>query len=265
MQITTWRDDQKTVMVDLSTRNGTSRQSLSRLGDAINDALASGVPTEGILTMVQAASDGRVAEKPKIPSLAPDQEPIYAEGEVQQGLIDLPAAAQRYNCSISTLQTWVKRGRLKTHGRLRARTRGGKSSHEGHQRGLNSKLHLVVDAHGMPVGLALTEGTVADCTQAGSLLADITAKCLLADRGYDTNAIIAEALAQGMEPVIPPRSHCREPRYYDQYLYQLRHLVENAFLDFKLWRAVATRYAKSAASFLAICQIRALVLWTKLF
>ena len=68
-----------------------------------------------------------------------------------------------------------------------------------------------------------------------------------------------------MEPVIPPRSHRREPRYYDQDLYRLRHLVENAFLNFKQWRAVATRYAKRAASFLAICQIRALVLWTKLF
>ena len=117
----------------------------------------------------------------------------------------------------------------------------------------------------MPVRLALTEGTTADCTQAQSLTADLPAQYLLADRGYDTNAIMAEAIAQGMEPVIPPRSHRREPRHYDQDLYKLRHLVENAFLDFKQWRAVATRYAKSDASFLAICQIRALVLWTKLF
>ena len=117
----------------------------------------------------------------------------------------------------------------------------------------------------MPVRLILTEGTVADCTQAHSLMADFPTEYLLADRGYDTNTIVAEAKAQGMEPVIPPRSHRKEPRYYDQDLYKLRHLVENTFLDFKQWRAVATRYAKSAASFLAICQIRALVLWTKLF
>ena len=54
-------------------------------------------------------------------------------------------------------------------------------------------------------------------------------------------------------------------RYYDRQIYRLRHLVENAFLNFKQWRAVATRYAKRSASFLAICQIRALVLWTKLY
>ena len=82
----------------------------------------------------------------------------------------------------------------------------------------------------MPVRLGLTEGTVRDCTQAHSLRADFPAEYLRADRGYDTNAIVAEAIVRGMEPVIPPRSHRREPRYYDQALYRLGHLVENAFL-----------------------------------
>ena len=117
----------------------------------------------------------------------------------------------------------------------------------------------------MPVRMVLTKGTQADCTQTQFLTADLQAQYLIADRGYDTDAIVAEAVAQGMEPVIPPRSHRREARYYDRDLYRLRHLIENAFLHFKQWRGVATRYAKSAASFLAICQIRALALWTKLF
>ena len=115
-------------------------------------------------------------------------------------------------------------------------------------------------ARGGPVRLVLTEGTAADCTQAPFLTADLDAQYLLADRGYDTNAIVAEAVAQGMEPVIPPRSHRKEPRCYDRDIYRLRHLVENAFLNFKQWRGVATRYAKRAGSFLAICQIRALAL-----
>ena len=68
-----------------------------------------------------------------------------------------------------------------------------------------------------------------------------------------------------MEPVIPPRNHRKELRYYDRALYKLRHLVESAFLDFKQWRAIATRYAENEASFLANCQIRALVICTKLF
>ena len=91
----------------------------------------------------------------------------------------------------------------------------------------------------MPVRLSLTEGTVADCTQASDLIADLAAQFLLADRAYDTDAIIAEALAQGMEPVIPPKKNRKEPREYDRYLYKLRHLVENAVLEFKQWRGVA--------------------------
>lgn len=87
------------------------------------------------------------------------------------------------------------------------------------------------------------------------------AGCLVADRGYDTDAIITQARRQGMEPVIPPRKHRKIQRPYDQYLYKLRHLVENAILHLKRWRAVATRYAKRASSFLALVQIRCIVLW----
>ena len=111
----------------------------------------------------------------------------------------------------------------------------------------------------------LTQGTTADCSQAIALIQGIQAEHLLADKGYDSNEIVTAALARGINPVIPPKSNRKDPRYYDQDLYKLRHLVENAFLHLKQWRAVATRYAKRSASFLAICQIRALVLWTKLF
>ena len=85
----------------------------------------------------------------------------------------------------------------------------------------------------------------------------------MADRGYDTNAILEQAAQQGMNPVIPPRKHRLVQRGYDKYLYKLRHLVENAVLRLKGWRGIATRYAKRASSFLAIVQIRCLILWTK--
>ena len=54
-------------------------------------------------------------------------------------------------------------------------------------RGPNTKLHLAVDAHGMPVNLLITAGTVADCTPAAALIDGIAAEHLLADRGYDTD------------------------------------------------------------------------------
>ena len=113
--------------------------------------------------------------------------------------------------------------------------------------------------------MTLTEGTVADCTQAQWLTRDFPAEYLLSGKGYDTNAIVAGAVARGMEPVIPPKSNRKEKREYDRALYKLRHLVENGFLEFKQWRGIATRYAKRAASYLAACELRAAMIWTKLF
>ena len=87
---------------------------------------------------------------------------------------------------------------------------------------------------------------------------------LLADKGYDSDAIVAKAQAQGAQAVIPPRNNRKQPRTYDKALYKLRHLVENAFLHLKQWRGIATRYAKTVASFVAAVQIRCLALWLRI-
>ena len=116
----------------------------------------------------------------------------------------------------------------------------------------------------MPVRMAGTAGTVADCTQAEALIDGIEAEYLLADRGYDTNKVLAAARARGMVPVIPPKRSRKLPQEYDEVLYQARCLVENCFEQLKDWRGVATRYAKKSASYLAICQVRALALWAKI-
>ena len=116
----------------------------------------------------------------------------------------------------------------------------------------------------MPIRVVVTEGTRADCKEASALIDGILAGSLLADRGYDTNAIIEQATNQGMKVVIPPKKNRKEQREYDKYLYKIRHLVENAFLHLKRWRGIATRYAKNSASFLAAVQIRCIDLWAKI-
>nr|WP_305066877.1 IS5 family transposase [Jeongeupia sp. HS-3] len=145
----------------------------------------------------------------------------------------------------------------------RRRTRR-QSGNGGDQRGLNSKLHLAVDAHGMPVRVLVTSGTTADCTQGGALIDGLSAEYLLADRGYDSDAIVAQASAQGMRTVIPSHRNRKAPREHDAALYRHRHLVENAFLQLKRWRGIATRYAKNAASFLAAVQIRCIAIWARI-
>jgi transposase len=105
---------------------------------------------------------------------------------------------------------------------------------------------------------------VADCTQAGKLIEGFAAEHLIADKGYDSDKIVAQAELQNMQVQIPPRQHRKEQRAYDEYLYKLRHLVENAIRHLKEWRGIATRYAKRAASFLAAVHIRCLMLWIRI-
>ena len=70
---------------------------------------------------------------------------------------------------------------------------------------------MAADAQGRPVRLLPTVGTTADCIQALPLLDGIAAEHLLADRGYDSDAIVAASVARGINSVIPPRRNRKEP------------------------------------------------------
>ena len=59
----------------------------------------------------------------------------------------------------------------------------------------------------MPIRILVTEGTRADCKEAVHLIEGISAETLLADRGYDTNDILAYAVSAGMELVIPSKKN----------------------------------------------------------
>ena len=143
----------------------------------------------------------------------------------------------------------------------RRRCGGWQPRYGTHKRGLNTKIHLAVDAHGMPVRILVTAGTTNDCKQACALIEGLSAEWLLADKGYDSQEIIDKAISQNINPVIPPRKNRKKQREYDKELYRLRHLVENAFLHLKRWRGIATRYAKCTSSFVAAVQIRCIALW----
>ena len=121
-----------------------------------------------------------------------------------------------------------------------------------------------MDAHGIPIRILATEATRADCSLAPELIEGLSAEHLIADKGYDSDAIVALAEQQGMRAVIPPRKNRKVLRDYDRHLYKQRHLVENAFLHIKQWRGIATRYAKRLSSFLAAAQIRCLMLWLRI-
>ena len=111
--------------------------------------------------------------------------------------------------------------------------------------------------------MAITSGTVADCAQACDLIAGVDADYVMADKGYDSDELVKYIEENHMVAVIPPRKNRKMQREYDKYLYRLRHLVENAFMELKKWRGIATRYAKNTSSYLAAVHIRCMAIWAK--
>jgi len=84
---------------------------------------------------------------------------------------------------------------------------------------------------------------------------------LIADRGYDTNAIRALVVARGAEAVIPPTAQRRTPIPYDRQAYRARNLVERLWCRLKDWRRIATRYDKLADNYLAATLIAAAIIF----
>jgi hypothetical protein len=61
------------------------------------------------------------------------------------------------------------------------------------------------------------------------------------------------------------KTNRREQRRYDEYLYRLWHLAENAFAEMKRWHWIAMRYAKNAVSYLAAVHIRCIIMWARIY
>lgn len=90
-------------------------------------------------------------------------------------------------------------------------------------------------------------------------------RVLLADRGYDSDAIRQDMEARGGVAVIPARKTRKVREGVDAHIYALRNRVERCFNRLKNARRVATRYDKTAASFLGFLQIASIRLWIRHF
>jgi transposase len=106
----------------------------------------------------------------------------------------------------------------------------------------------------------LTPGNVSDITAADDLLKRAgKMRYLLADKGYDADALRKRLRKAGTVPVIPGRSNRKRKIRYDKTRYKDRHLVENAFCRLKDYRRVATRYDKLSRNFLSAVALATLL------
>lgn len=137
--------------------------------------------------------------------------------------------------------------------------------HIGRSRGgLTSKIHVVVDAHGLPVRLGLTAGQVHD-NRIGAVLLNHLQRDgrLLADRGYDADWIRGFVAERGAWANIPPKRNRKGPICFSPYFYRDRNLVERFFNKIKHCRRVATRYDKLAVNYLAFVKLACIRLWLR--
>ena len=106
-------------------KNGASHTPLGEAGEAIERALRSGATREEILSMLELkVTENEVAYQDTLPAF-PDDDTDTVYTELPPGLIDLPSAIKKYRLRPRTAQNWVKFGRIKLRGRLKASARGG--------------------------------------------------------------------------------------------------------------------------------------------
>ncbi len=120
---------------------------------------------------------------------------------------------------------------------------------------------MVCDARGRPIRFALTGGQASDGPQAIPLLEGIETGAVIADKGYESNRILAFISSSGATAVIPPKSNRKEPWEHDRELYRERNLIERAFNKLKHWRRIATRYDRRSVYFLSALYLVSSVIW----
>lgn len=129
-------------------------------------------------------------------------------------------------------------------------------------RRLSSKVHALCTTQGQPLEVTLTPGQRGDVTEAEHLIQYAHGRALIADAGYDADHLVQAGRERGMRPVIamnPTRKHHRSRN--SRALYRLRIQVECMFHRLKRFRAVATRYEKTATNYLAVLHLACMMLW----
>ena len=96
---------------------------------------------------------------------------------------------------------------------------------------------------------------------AGALLDGVSADAVVADKAYDTNALLELIAARGAKAVIPPRVNRLEQRQWDAHQYKHRNLIERFFCRLKQFRRIATRYDKLMRRFESFVHLSAALCW----
>jgi transposase len=129
--------------------------------------------------------------------------------------------------------------------------------------GRNSKLNAVTNSKGKLVNLKLVPGNESDMRTATEVLGEVDGLVVLADRGYDSDAIRQYISSNGGFPNIPGRKNRKKAPFYVKEVGRRRHVVENFFARIKRFRRVSTRYDRLAETYLSFVFLASLMDWIR--
>jgi transposase len=125
---------------------------------------------------------------------------------------------------------------------------------------LTTKILALTDALGNLVRFVLLPGQRFDTVGVPPLIDGLAFEALIADKAFDSNAIITELEARGVKVVISQHPRRTKPLAVDEEMYKWRHLIENFFGKLKEFKRIAMRADKTDTSFSAIIHLAAAVI-----
>ena len=126
--------------------------------------------------------------------------------------------------------------------------------------GMTTRKLALTDALGNLVRFVLLPGHRFDTVGVAPLIDGIAFGGLIADKAFDSNAIIANLNERGAKIVISQHPRRALPLRLDTELYKWRHLIENFFCKLKEFKRIAMRADKTDQSFAAIIHLAAAVI-----
>ena len=101
--------------------------------------------------------------------------------------------------------------------------------------------------------MMISGGQTADVKMSLDLIRDTKPNKVIADKAYDADWLLLYLDSEGIEAVIPPKRNRLQKRTIDYKAYKERNVIERTINKLKQYRKIATRYEKTATSFLALC------------
>ena len=123
---------------------------------------------------------------------------------------------------------------------------------------------MIADGSGRAIAFALAPGQAHELPLAPVLLDGLpdTPLWIIADRGYSSHAFRDHVWSSGARPAIPTKRN-EEKLVCPNFIYTNRNMVERLWGRLKEWRAIATRYEKTARSFMGVLCFAAAMDWIR--